>query len=302
MAFKIPNFYQKTSPLRQQKTSPWRQHEEGHEYKFQENPTEERKIYLPNGQLRGTLWSDGTFMKSDWVLQKEAEDKDTTPANEAMTPYISEEEAIESGQTFGGDNFSPDGEGTEWFYDDRGQQLEIQDEETVNKDFEKLNDETNKYLNVGKYAPGYDAKAEAMKQRLKDLGMDPDLDVKGVYEEKKDPSKVNWSEAPPLNTQERTQWYIDNNQGLDHTTPPLIVAETEPEPIEEVMTSSAPRARNNRRTRRRDRIIARNEKAELRNKKAKLRTKGIKGDVKFGDTTLIDGEYVDQDFQDPNIS
>ena len=68
-------------------------------------------------------------------------------------------------------------------------------------------------------------------------------------------SKVNWSEAPSLHTQERTQWYIDNNQGLDHTTPPLTVAETEPEPIEEVMTSSAPRARNNRRTRRANTIF-----------------------------------------------
>ena len=293
MAFKIKNFYQQTSPLRQQKTSPLRQHEEGHEYTYQANPKIQEEIYLPNGQLKGTLYTDGTFMKSDWVLQKEAEDKDTTPANEAMTPYISEEEAIESGQTFGGHfpYFSPDGEGTEWFYDDRGQKLEIQDKETVNKDFEKLNDETNKYLNTGKYAPGYDAKAEAMKQRLKDLGMDPDLDVKGVYEEKKDPSKVKWSEAPPLGTQERTQWYIDNNLKLDKTTPPLAGAKTEPEPIEEVMTSSVPKARNNRRTRRGDRIRERNIQAELRNK-------GIKGNTKkiIGDTSFL------EDFQDPTVA
>ena len=107
-------------------------------------------------------------------------------------------------------------------------------------------------------------------------------------------SKVNWSDAPSLHTQERTQWYIDNELVLDKTTPPLTVAETEPEPIEEVMTSSAPRARNNRRTRRRDRIIARNEKAELRRK-------GIKGDVKEG---LVDGSFKidDQDFQDPTVS
>ena len=92
-----------------------------------------------------------------------------------------------------------------------------------------------------------------------------------------DPQNINWSEG------------VEAGVELMKS-----VAETETEPIEEVM-SSEPIVRNNRRTRRRDRIIARNEKAELRNK-------GIKGDVKFGDTTLIDGKYVDQDFQDPNIS
>jgi hypothetical protein len=261
MAFKIPNFYQKTSPLRQEMT------------------------HSGNAIPEGTVFYGGEDGQTP--MPKTGAEKALTKTKELLK--------------FNNTNINPDldldGDGVEeFFYDHRGQKLEIQDEETVNKDFEKLNDETNKYLNVGKYAPGYDAKAEAMKQRLKDLGMDPDLDVSGVYDPApKDPQKVNWSEAPPLNTQERTQWYIDNNQGLDHTTPPLTVAETEPEPIEEVMTSSAPRARNNRRTRRRDRIIARNEKAELRNK-------GIKGDVKFGDTTLIDGKYVDQDFQDPNIS
>ena len=106
-----------------------------------------------------------------------------------------------------------------------------------------------------------------------------------------DPQNINWSEAPANGTPERTQWYIDNGLGLDSTTPQLEVAETEP--IEEVM-SSEPIVRNNRRTRRRDRIIARNEKAELRNK-------GIKGDVKEG---LIDGSFKidDQDFQDSTVA
>ena len=260
MAFKIPNFYQKTSPLRQEMT------------------------HSGNAIPEGTVFYGGEDGQTP--MPKTGAEKALTKTKELLK--------------FNNTNINPDldldGDGVEeFFYDHRGQKLEIQDEETVNKDFEKLNDETNKYLNVGKYAPGYDAKAEAMKQRLKDLGMDPDLDVSGVYDPApKDPSKVNWSEAPPLNTQERTQWYIDNDQGLDHTTPPLTVAETEPEPIEEVMTSSAPRARNNRRTRRGDRIRERNKKAELRRK-------GIKGNAKEG---LIDGSFTidDQDFQDPTVS
>ena len=281
MAFKIKNFYTQNS-------SPLRQHEEGHGYEYQANPTEVKKIYSDNGTLEGTLWSDGSYIKSAYTLQKES---DATPK---FDNKANEDDAVTMGgyYPYGGDNFSPDGEGTEWFYDNRGQKLEIQDKETVNKDFEKLNDETDKYLNTGIYAPGYDAKAEAMKQRLKDLGMDPDLDVKGVYEEKKDPSKVKWSEAPPLGSQERTQWYIDNNLKLDKTTPPLAGADPEPEPIEEVMTSSVPKARNNRRTRRGERIRERNEKAEVR-RFANSAKKGI-----------ADGSFAfdDDEFQDPTVA
>ena len=281
MAFKIKNFYQKSSPLRQ--------HEEGHGYEYQANPTEVKKIYSDNGTLEGTLWSDGSYIKSAYTLQKES---DATPK---FDNQVGEDDAVTMGgyYPYGGDNFSPDGEGTEWFYDDRGRKLKIQDKETVNKDFEKLNDETNKYLNTGKYAPDYDAKAEAMKQRLRDLGMDPDLDVKGVYEDKKDPSKVKWSEAPPLGTQERTQWYIDNDLKLDKTTPQL--AASDPEPIEEVMTSSVATApRNNRRTRRADRIKERNEQADLR-------SKGIKGDIKEG---IINESFAfnDDEFQDSTLA
>ena len=300
MAFKIKNFYQQTSSLRQQKTSPLRQHEEGHGYTYQANPTVQEEIYLPNGQLKGTLYTDGTFMKSDWVLQKEAEDKDTTPANEAMTPYISEEEAIESGQTFG------------------GEVEELSDEEN-NRLRSKQNDQMDRYLNTGKALdPRYEfegtrnedgsydgvykkidfdiSNPDGYKDFLARTGNQEKLDAMEKMKIKKDPSKVNWSEAPPLNTQARTQWYIDNDLGLDKTTPPLTVAETEtePEPIEEVMTSSAPRARNNRRTRRADRIKERNIQAELRNK-------GIKGNAKEG---LIDGSFTidDQDFQDPTVA
>ena len=299
MAFKIKNFYQQTSPLRQQKTSPLRQHEEGHGYTYQANPTVQEEIYLPNGQLKGTLYTDGTFMKSDWVLQKEAEDKDTTPANEAMTPYISEEEAIESGQTFG------------------GEVEELSDEEN-NRLRSKQNDQMDRYLNTGKALdPRYEfegtrnedgsydgvykkidfdiSNPDGYKDFLARTGNQEKLDAMEKMKIKKDPSKVNWSEAPPLNTQARTQWYIDNDLGLDKTTPPLTVAETEtePEPIEEVMTSSVPKARNNR-TRRADRIKERNIQAELRNK-------GIKGNAKEG---LIDGSFTidDQDFQDPTVA
>jgi len=298
MAFKIKNFYQQTSSLRQQKTSPLRQHEEGHGYTYQANPTVQEEIYLPNGQLKGTLYTDGTFMKSDWVLQKEAEDKDTTPANEAMTPYISEEEAIESGQTFG------------------GEVEELSDEEN-NRLRSKQNDQMDRYLNTGKALdPRYEfegtrnedgsydgvykkidfdiSNPDGYKDFLARTGNQEKLEAMEKMKIKKDPSKVNWSEAPPLNTQERTQWYIDNDLGLDKTTPPLTVAETEPEPIEEVMTSSVPKARNNRRTRRADRIKERNIQAELRNK-------GIKGNAKEG---LIDGSFTidDQDFQDPTVA
>ena len=298
MAFKIKNFYQQTSPLRQQKTSPLRQHEEGHGYTYQANPTVQEEIYLPNGQLKGTLYTDGTFMKSDWVLQKEAEDKDTTPANEAMTPYISEEEAIESGQTFG------------------GEVEELSDEEN-NRLRSKQNDQMDRYLNTGKALdPRYEfegtrnedgsydgvykkidfdiSNPDGYKDFLARTGNQEKLEAMEKMKIKKDPSKVNWSEAPPLNTQARTQWYIDNDLGLDKTTPPLTVAETEPEPIEEVMTSSVPKARNNRRTRRADRIKERNIQAELRNK-------GIKGNAKEG---LIDGSFTidDQDFQDPTVA
>lgn len=113
-----------------------------------------------------------------------------------------------------------------------------------------------------------------------------------ITKQPKDPSKVKWSEAPPLGTQERTQWYIDNDLKLDKTTPPLAGAD--PEPIEEVITSSAPRARNNRRTRRAERIRERNEKAELR-------SKGIKGDIKEG---IIDGSFAfdDDEFQDSTVA
>ena len=106
-----------------------------------------------------------------------------------------------------------------------------------------------------------------------------------------DPQNINWSEAPANGTPERTQWYIDNGLGLDSTTPQLEVAETETEPIEEVM-SSEPIVRNNRRTRRRDRIIARNEKAELRR---------FANSAKEG---LVDGSFKidDQDFQDSTVA
>ena len=254
MAFKIPNFYQKTSPLRQEMT------------------------HSGNAIPEGTVFYGGEDGQTP--MPKTGAEKALTKTKELLK--------------FNNTNINPDldldGDGVEeFFYDHRGQKhKKVIDGDGFDEEYSEMQDEYNKYLEMWKEE-------------------DPNAseNVKDPTEESnapKDPQKVNWSEAPPLNTQERTQWYIDNNQGLDHTTPPLTVAETEPEPIEEVMTSSAPRARNNRRTRRRDRIIARNEKAELRNKKAKLRNKGIKGDVKFGDTTLIDGKYVDQDFQDPNIS
>ena len=317
MAFKIKNFYQQTSSLRQQKTSPLRQHEEGHGYTYQANPTVQEEIYLPNGQLKGTLYTDGTFMKSDWVLQKEAEDKDTTPANEAMTPYISEEEAIESGQTFGGEGFTDAGEGTVWVYDSRGQRVKKLSDEENERLRSRQNDQMDRYLNTGKALdPRYEfegtrnedgsydgvykkidfdiSNPDGYKDFLARTGNQEKLEAMEKMKIKKDPSKVNWSEAPPLNTQARTQWYIDNDLGLDKTTPPLTVAETEPEPIEEVMTSSVPKARNNRRTRRADRIKERNIQAELRNK-------GIKGNAKEG---LIDGSFTidDQDFQDPTVA
>ena len=294
MGFKIKNFYQKTSPLRQQKTSPLRQTED------HSGATEVKKTYHDgswgtDGELRGTLWSDGTFVKSAYTLKLEDADGMTAePVNEAMTPYMTDEEAEAAGITEGGEGFTDAGEGTVWVYDTRGKRVKKLSDEEQELATTKSRDQIDRQFSWGKalepekWVWDFDTGGyKLVEEKIAGAG--------GTTPATGGASKVNWSEAPPLNTQERTQWYIDNNQGLDQTTPPLTVAETEPEPIEEVMTSSAPRARNNRRTRRRDRIIARNEKAELRNK-------GIKGDVKFGDTTLIDGKYVDQDFQDPNIS
>jgi len=126
--------------------------------------------------------------------------------------------------------------------------------------------------------------------------IDPKVDATGVNKLResmknlKDPSKVKWSEAPPLGSQERTQWYIDNNLKLDKTTPPLAGAD--PEPIEEVMTSSVPKARNNRRTRRAERIRERNEKAEVRR---------FANSAKEG---IADGSFAfdDDEFQDPTVA
>ena len=93
MGFKIKNFYQKTSPLRQQKTSPLRQTED------HSGATEVKKTYHDgswgtDGELRGTLWSDGTFVKSAYTLKLEDADGMTAePVNEAMTPYMTDEEA-----------------------------------------------------------------------------------------------------------------------------------------------------------------------------------------------------------------
>jgi hypothetical protein len=163
-------------------------------------------------------------------------------------------------------------------------------------EFEGTRNEDGSYDGVYKKIDFDISNPDGYKDFLARTGNQEKLEAMEKMKIKKDPSKVNWSEAPPLNTQERTQWYIDNDLGLDKTTPPLIVAETEtePEPIEEVMTSSAPKARNNRRTRRADRIKERNIQAELRNK-------GIKGNAKEG---LIDGSFTidDQDFQDPTVA
>lgn len=302
MGFKIKNFYQKTSPLRQQKTSPLRQHEEGHEDDSGE--TIVRKTYHDgswgtDGELRGTLWSDGTFVKSAYTLKLEDADGMTTePVNEAMTPYMTDQEAEDAGITEGGEGFTDEGEGTVWVYDTRGKRVKKLSDEEQELATTKSRDQIDRQFSWGKALEpnkwvwdfdtgGYKLVEEKIAGAGASAGGGSGSAAGGA-------SKVNWSEAPPLNTQERTQWYIDNNQGLDHTTPPLTVAETEPEPIEEVMTSSAPRARNNRRTRRGDRIRERNKKAELRRK-------GIKGNAKEG---LIDGSFTidDQDFQDPTVS
>ena len=293
MGFKIKNFYQKTSPLRQQKTSPLRQTED------HSGATEVKKTYHDgswgtDGELRGTLWSDGTFVKSAYTLKLEDADGMTAePVNEAMTPYMTDEEAEAAGITEGGEGFTDAGEGTVWVYDTRGKRVKKLSDEEQELATTKSRDQIDRQFSWGKalepekWVWDFDTGGyKLVEEKIAGAG--------GTTPATGGASKVNWSEAPPLNTQERTQWYIDNDLGLDKTTPQLEVAETETEPIEEVM-SSEPIVRNNRRTRRRDRIIARNEKAELRNK-------GIKGDVKFGDTTLIDGKYVDQDFQDPNIS
>ena len=296
MGFKIKNFYQKPSTLRQQKTSPLRQHEEGHGYEPQANPTEAKKVYGgPDGKtVLGTLWTDGTYVKSAYTLQKESDDtpKFSEVGNEFMTPQ--NEDDVD--YTWGGDNFSEDGEGTEWFYAPSGQKLPLEDEETVNNEFQRLNDETDKYLNRGKYAPGYSEKDEAMKQRLIDLGMDPNLDVSGSRP--KNTSKVKWSEAPGVGTDERRDWYIKNNLKLDHTTPEKVkepvVDEIVNKEEKEVVVAEERRPLNRRQRRTRD-MVARNDARRVK-RGLKLAEKVGKG-VKDGDFDI-----PKEDFQDPNIA
>ena len=298
MGFKIKNFYQKPSPLRQQKISPLRQHEEGHGYEPQANPTEAKKVYGgPDGKtVLGTLWTDGTYVKSAYTLQKESDDtpKFSEVGNEFMTPQ--NEDDVD--YTWGGDNFSEDGEGTEWFYAPSGQKLPLEDEETVNNEFQRLNDETDKYLNRGKYAPGYSEKDEAMKQRLIDLGMDPNLDVSGSRP--KNTSKVKWSEAPGVGTDERRDWYIKNNLKLDHTTPEQVEQVKEPvvdEIVNEEETEVIAEERKplNRRQRRAFNIEAKNDARRL--KRMGTSEEEIKEGVKNNSFVIPEG-----DFQDPNIA
>ena len=288
MAFKIPNFYQKTSPLRQEMT-------------HSGNPIPEGTVFYGEGE--------GSIPMPLTAAEKTlAETKKLTKFDPADGRY----------DTFSGARnvlIDPNSESSrkmrEAYKNDWGTDFDPSDENSVSYANSYYNSQSEDARNLMDKGMGHsDAMKESTSKRDNSFGhgnanfnyekenMITDFNKSSGPSEQNteaiDPQNINWSEAPPLNTQERTQWYIDNNQGLDHTTPPLIVAETEPEPIEEVMTSSAPRARNNRRTRRGDRIRERNEKAELRRK-------GIKGNAKEG---IVDGSFKidDQDFQDPTVS
>jgi hypothetical protein len=258
MAFKIKNFYQQTSPLKNNKNP------------FNQDPL-------------GILKPIGLDQKNEVV---------NNPFGVELT---------HSG--------NPIPEGTQFY---GSEDMEPTRQDIINQEIDELlnsQSDTNFKPNFDFKDRNFDLQKEIEQKRsgrmpegnqneLIEEVVNPKVDTEKLNEfvekmkVKSDPSKVKWSEAPPLGTQERTQWYIDNNLKLDKTTPPLAGAD--PEPIDEVMTSSVPKARNNRRTRRADRIKERNIQAELRRK-------GIKGNAKEG---LIDGSFTidDQDFQDPTVA